>query len=565
MDPDNFDRMVDHFEVGTTKPIQYQGKHYGFHVPAQNNVILVSKELDPKAAVYAARCVQHHPRTAQSDDNDPNIINVWWKPSENPQDEYLTVTDKTEGLVWRPMITVCHCREPHPMEEAHMLRTCTNCAERFHKDCLPRNVPQDNEEEWNCASCTVPIEGLQWGAQGIDNTCTMDNIVTAWSLKCIENPDFEKKLKRFKYPSDVLHKNNMVSKAITTTVNYAKKDDSARAQSTWNTFRISRTNPDIKKVNNMHGTPASIVYNHIKEGTALETYKSCANCDYATERRQESTIYLNPRKPLHDNIMEAISEDHMSTKCPKCKVGSCRQRPYMVDPKKPPHTIRFETDMAAYTPQEVLWAPPEIDMLGGHRYEFGLATLHRGDHFQAIIKYDNQFLSYDGNRTPHITRMSEKLKNSIEHSVADVAYFWKGKTPVNEETVSPASVSSNSDDDLMPPAPDKDKPTGRQQAETQKNTQDANKEQPTSTHSSQKTTVVMESQEPVPGSSSNEPTITTKNFARATVTKVSQKKKTQGTKGKTGTTKSSKQSKIEEIRNQCEVLIEDLGTENPFK
>jgi hypothetical protein len=439
-DKDNFDRNSSRYAIGSRDSFHSAGYDYGFYVHSDHEIVMTAKTFDPKAAIYAARSIQHL-------ENHKGYTMVGFLKSEDPGQEFITMDANMPGMEWHEMVTVCHCRDPCFVKKVDELRECNGCKEKYHFECLPDNVPKDREERWDCGLCTVPITGLQWGAGGIRNTCPIDNAVTSLTVKCMENKAFETKLKRFKYPSDVAYPDNKVSKAMQETINATKAGNSEKAHTVWNKLRISRDPAiSIKKVNDMYGTPRAMFYHLIEDATKVERITSCDNCSYVEQRLQEADIAPPTKGRLDREIWNSITDDGMSTRCPKCRVGACRKRGYSVDPFTPPIMIRFETEFNGTTLQEAMWAPKEIDVPGGHTYEMAHITMQRPGHFHAVITHNQQFLHYDGLRHERFQRINETMKYNLcsENNVNDICYTWKEKTPAGKK-LNPDMYSTNSE------------------------------------------------------------------------------------------------------------------------
>lgn len=389
---DSLDRNHIKMDVGQFDLFKVQGdKEFGFANTARGVITAYGEERSDSAMKFAARAVQHQ----------AEVVNVTFVETYNIKQDTMSgkpIMDKK--AITRSYTTECYCREPETRDTTSEMLMCTDCPTRFHRQCLPNAEQRD--KELTCPKDTLPIDGFQWSAGQVANTCTVDNFLTAVTLKSIKHPRFQEYITRQTKYSDVPLANNRregdIGKMLNKTIEQGKREQYADAQATYATL-LSHKNPTVGDGTNfdLWGSEKENVFDLLKDGGSFIQSTRCNQCKFEldTEPTADPLVGLPTYMPMMKYQLEKGS--FQTTKCPRCPDGIMSKSGLRVpDENNPPWFLHVETDMAGYRIREATWCPKEITVEGKYKYDLAYITLQSSNHFSSIQNIDDMLVMYDG-------------------------------------------------------------------------------------------------------------------------------------------------------------------------
>lgn len=403
-------------ELGDVKHIVLSKQNtVSFKCTGQGEVVVFGSLPSKETATFAAKAVQHHKPV-------DGIILVGHVNTMTPSQDAMAFEkdmDRENVQVWEELKPVCHCRTPTWLEEIPNLTSCGLCQERFHNECLP----MQRDEIFVCACCSVTTQGAKWGAGIVKDTCTIDNALTSIVLQCKENLKFCRKVRGYKYNSV------QTNSGLRKTLDYAAKEDWAKAQETWNTLRLSRqTQNRPMDTISIAGTPEEQFFNIVKEGGTFRTSVNCTNCGFRERSVLKHELHLDSNVPLENAIQNHLSATMLDTNCKECNNGKLEQQPIANLTGKESWYMNYSTSTTPYLLREVLEnAPKNVFLADGAEYKLGMITLAKPGHFTSIIVKDNQFLYYDDIAENRITRVPDDIfaKSFDSIIIHSLTYYWQ--------------------------------------------------------------------------------------------------------------------------------------------
>lgn len=369
------------------------GEEYGFACTAPGKVSVYGTNLNEEAMTFAARAIQHQQPLQEVSFYKSNSIRKDTMEAKKEESALERLT------VFQPQ---CYCREPTPIQDTALIR-CYSCPTRFHSDCVNG---QNIEGDWTCPKEKLPISGVQWSAGSVLNTCTIDNFLTAVTLKCIEDPAFQDYITRQKtytmLPFAPSKDEGNIGKMLDDCINLAKQEAYGAAQETYANVAKNKF-PAINKEHgiDLYGSESNYVFNLLQEGGQFKHSYDCTKCSYTAGRKP--THEINISQPCYIGMIKEQIEhgSFESYKCRNCPNGLTGKGPLqVVDENNPPWFLHVETDMSGYRIREATWCPKEIVIQDKFKYNLAYVTTQSSNHFSSIQNFQGMLMKYDGQGNP---------------------------------------------------------------------------------------------------------------------------------------------------------------------
>lgn len=388
-------------------------------------------KLDVEMRNIAAKSVAMHATLRDTKSKDPKyFVNI---STVQAKEDLLTEAEKTTKAIQRNTASLrlqCYCSVPIEKKEIRdgYAITCSQetCTTVFHKTCAGNPV---DVKKWSCATCNMQTWGVKWGLK-VFNTCTIDNSLTLHAEIAARHEGY---LNLFNNPQPG-------DQAWYQTLHLAcNADDGAQAHINWAKYL---------RLDDLYGSPEDMLTTHLRDTVTFERNGQCNNKDckeqyFCMEQR------LLAFQPHIADPLESVYERTMMadiTPCPSCEGTDYVVEYGQLEPpnvKRPPPYLEISNGLRKFNFDEVQVMPHEIE-LGEYTYELKMATMRSGSesakrtgHFFAFMRFDDQWLHYDGlnDKEARFRPARTAMWTDKDVSVYSVTYTIHGKHMKNFEKI----------------------------------------------------------------------------------------------------------------------------------
>lgn len=386
---------------------------YAFVRHKEHTVTIFCENQPPmEAIVFAARAMQHNA-------THETVFTVNYRKATDPKKE---VQKKTHLLPCHDKIfqlrSLCYCMEPTLTKELNRgarleegsipnLVQCKRCKVQYHEQCLDpeARITAQTKRGWECALHTIPTAGFQWGAGKITNTCTIDNFGTALTIWCKDSPAFHEYVLNFPYQEIEDAPRNIIASTLQKYIRYGLTgDDDHKAQKAYKSLLL-HAYPALRQDiidTGLLGNPNQFVWEVLEDaGTFLQPYM-CIACGYSPPYSTQPKRDFSSDTESLQSVIETLEKGAKGvSECDSCKQDALQKRALQYkDAGMPPWFLNITLDTTAYRVRELLWCQRSLK-IENDEYTLAFFTLRTPmPHFNAIINYQNQLLTYDGMRAP---------------------------------------------------------------------------------------------------------------------------------------------------------------------
>jgi hypothetical protein len=313
---------------------------------------------------------------------------------------------KLDGLLNSSEILVCYERCPVDTKESptHLV-SCITCCETYHKVCVSLEIA-DNTEQFNCFTCHLNYNGIEWGQGHIFDTSPTDNI-----LSCIAFKESNGETAIHKLPEDTQAEKLFKECAI-----QAYNGNDSGVHILLYNYLISLPESPLTKINSLWGNPLEMIYSQVT-CDAYQHLQICSRGCTNNGTAKTTQIYILFNEDASEAINSIQNGALTNQECDKCKVQIKRSK-VMIKQGRKPYILTFLFKSHKASAKELAETIPKTVNISDKTFKLGMITLYQSErnHFMSLIKHDNfHWMAYDGLYNHSGTYESSERKEKLNH------------------------------------------------------------------------------------------------------------------------------------------------------